>query len=129
MKFAKLSLLLALLTSGCSPKTETSATVGTPQFSIAAGDVASRSVEVATNRVSASPSEQTAVVRLEFTDRKAAAFRKFTKEHLNQKVQIIVGTNVVAEPVIRAEIRSPRCELDFSSAEKAQAVVDSLREK
>lgn len=124
-----LSLILVLFVSACSHKTESTTSTGTPQFSIAVGDVASTSVEVVTDRVPSSPTQQMAVVHLEFSGAKAAEFRKFTKEHLNQKVQIMVGTKVVSEPVIRAEIPSPKIELAFPSPDEAQAVADSLSKK
>jgi len=128
-------LILVLFASACSHKTESSVTTesnvttGSTQFSIAAGDVASTSVEVVTNRVASSPTQETAVVHLEFSAAKAAEFRQFTKNHLNQKVQIMVGEKVVAEPVIRAELPSPNLYLNFSSPEEARAVADSLNKK
>ena len=129
MKYATLSLMLALTVSACSHKTESTPNAGSTQFSIAAGDVVSTSVEVVTGRVPSSPTQEMAVVHLEFSGAKAAAFRQFTKDHINQKVQIMVGTNVVEEPVIRAEIPSRKIELSFSSPEEARAIADSLSKK
>ena len=97
MKTTILSLLLILFASACSHKTESSVTADTSQFPMAAGEVVSTSVEVVTGRLPSSPTQETAVVHLEFSRAKAAEFRKFTREHLNQKVQIMVGTNVVQE--------------------------------
>jgi preprotein translocase subunit SecD len=126
MKTIILSLVLVLFVSACSRKAAT----GTPQFSIAAGDVVgAASVEIVTGRVPSSPTQETAVVHLQFSSAKAAEFRQFTKDHLNQKVQILVGTKVVEEPVIRAEIPSPKIELMFSSSNEAQVVTDSLSKK
>jgi preprotein translocase subunit SecD len=129
MKNATFSLMLALVASACSPKTESTVTAGSTQFSIAAGDVVNTSVEVVTGRVPSSPTQETAVVHVEFSGAKAAEFRKFTKEHLNQKIQIMVGEKIVAEPVIRAEIPSPKIELTFSSPDEAHAIADSLSKK
>jgi preprotein translocase subunit SecD len=129
MKTTTLSLILVLFASACSHKTESSVTAGSTQFSMTAGDVLSTSVETVIGRVPSSPTEKRTVVHLEFSGAKAAEFRKFTKEHLNQKVQIMVGEKVVWEPVIRAEIPSPKIELLFSSPDEARAVADSLSKK
>ena len=126
MKNTTISLLLVLFVSACSHKTEST---GSTEFSIAAGDVVSTSVETVTGRVPSSPTQEMSVVHVELSDAKSTEFRQFTKDHLNQKVQIMVGTNVVEEPVIRAEISSPKIELMFSSPDKAQAVADSLSKK
>jgi preprotein translocase subunit SecD len=133
MKNTTISLLLVLFTSACSHKTETTPTTSTgdttPQFAIAAGDVTNTSVEVVTGRVPSSPTQEMAVVHLELLGAKAAEFRQFTKDHINQKVQIMVGTKVVEEPVIRAEIPSPKIELMFSSPDEARVIADSLSKK
>jgi len=132
MKHTTIGLILVLFTSACSQKpqsTPNTTSGGTPQFLIAAGDVARTSVEVVTGRVPSSPTQEMAVVNLELSSAKAAAFRQFTKDHLNQKVQILVGTKVVEEPVIRAEIPGPKMELMFSSPDEARAVAASLSRK
>lgn len=89
-----------------------------------AGDVVSTSVEIVTNRV---PS--TAVVHLEFTRDKAAEFLKFTQSHLKQKVQILVGTNVVATPIIQSEIPSRKIYLDFPTRDEATRISNYLMTK
>jgi preprotein translocase subunit SecD len=115
MKNALLSLAIMLFVAACSPKSERTST-GTPQFSVAASDVASASAE-------------SAVVHIEFSKAKAEAFRKFTKENLDQKIQVVVGTKVVAEPVIRSEIPGGKIDVSFSSAEEAQKFAASLSQK
>ena len=129
MKNTTLSLLLVLFVSACSHKTESTVTTGSTEFSIAAADVVSTSVETVTGRVVSSPTQAMSVVHVELSGPKSAEFCRFTKDHLNQKVQIMIGTNVVEEPVIRAEISSPKIELMFSSPDKAQAIADSLSKK
>ena len=126
MKNTTIGLLLVLFVSACSHKTTST---GLTEFSIAAGDVVSTSVETVTGRVPSSPTQTMSVVHVELSGAKSAEFRQFTKDHLNQKVQIMVGTDVVEEPVIRAEIASPKIELMFSSPDKAQAIADSLGKK
>jgi preprotein translocase subunit SecD len=129
MKSALLSLLVALLASACSQRTEPTATTGTPRFSVSSGDIITSSVEVVAGRVLASPTQETAVVHIEFSKARAEAFRRFTNEHLDQKVQIVVGRNVVSEPVIRTEIPGGKIEVHFSSPEEARAFAASLSQK
>jgi len=123
MKTTTLSLILIFLASACASKAQDVPTAK-PKFVIMAGDVVSTSVELVTNRV---PS--TAVVHLEFTSGKAAEFRKFTQQHLKQTVQILVGTNVVATPVIQSEIPSKKIYLDFPTREEAARISNYLMTK
>jgi preprotein translocase subunit SecD len=133
MKNTTISLLLVLFVSACSHKTESTQTISTdgstPQFSIAASDVSSASVQTATNSPNLVAAHKTAQVDVHLSTKAAADFQRFTQEHLNQKVQILVGTNVVAEPVIRAVLSRGELPLNFSTPEEAQAVVDSLSKK
>jgi len=130
MKNTIIGLLLVLFISACSHKTESivatdgSVTTNTPQFSMVAGDVVSTSVELVTNGVSS-----TAIVHLEFTSGKAAEFRKFTQQHLKQTVQILVGTNVVATPIIQSEIPSSKIYLNFSTGDEATRISNYLMTK
>jgi len=121
--------MLVLLTSVCASKAQSDPPSIKPQFVIMAGDVVSTSVEVVTGRVPASPTQEMSVVHLEFSSAKAAELRQFTKDHLNQQVQIMVGTNVVQEPMIRAEIPGAKIDLMYSSPEKAQAIAALLSKK
>jgi len=57
------------------------------------------------------PTQAEYVVQLGLSEVRASDFRKFTQLHLNQKVQIVLGTNVVAEPIIRSEVVNGRIEL------------------
>jgi len=129
MKNTTISLLLVLLISACSHKTESTVATGTPHFQIAASDVSTASFQSVTNRADFVAAHKTAVVDVVFSSSKAAEFGKFTREHLNQQVQILVGSKVVAEPRILAEISGGEIELNFTTPEEAQAVVDSLTKK
>ncbi len=115
MKNTLLSLAVLLSVTACSPKSEHNST-SIPQFSVVASDVTSASTE-------------SEVVHLEFSKDKAQAFRRFTKEHLNQKIQVIVGKKVVAEPVVRSEIPGGKIDVSFSSAEDARAFAAKLVKK
>jgi hypothetical protein len=44
------------------------------------------------------------IFHLALSDARAIDFRAFTQQHLGHKVQIVLGTNVVAEPIIRSEV-------------------------
>jgi preprotein translocase subunit SecD len=113
MKKTLLSLVIILLVTACSPKSDNT---GTPQFSVVPADITSASAE-------------TTVVHIEFAKPKAEAFSKFTKEHVNQKIQVVVGSKVVAEPVVRSEIPGGKIDVSFSSAEEAQKFAASLSHK
>jgi len=129
MKNTTLSLLLVLFVSACSHKTESVTTAGLPEFSIAAGDAVGTSVETTTGSVPASPTQAMYMVHVELSGAKGADFRKFTKDHVGQQVQIVVGTKVVQEPMIAAEIVSPKMDLLYSSKDEAQSVADLLSKK
>jgi preprotein translocase subunit SecD len=132
MKNTTLSLLLVLFVSACSHKTEsnpTSTTAGLPEFTIAVGDVVSTSVETVTGHMPSSPTQAESMVHIELSGAKGADFRKFTKDHVGQQVQILVGTKVVQEPMIAAEIVSPKIDLLYSTPAEAQSVADLLSKK
>jgi preprotein translocase subunit SecD len=129
MKNTTLSLLLVLFVSACSHKTESNTTAGLPEFSIAASDVVSSSVETVTGHTPASPTREDYMVHIELSDTKGAEFRKFTKDHVGQHVQILVGTKVVQEPMIAAEIVSPKIDLIYSTPAEAQSIADLLSKK
>jgi preprotein translocase subunit SecD len=129
MKNTTLSLLLVLLVLACSHKTESTTTVSSTGFSIAASDVVSTSVETTTGSVPASPTQAMSMVHVELSAAKAAEFRQFTKDHVSQKVQILVGTKVVQEPVIVSEIVGPKIDLLYSTSAEAQSIADLLSKK
>jgi preprotein translocase subunit SecD len=133
MKNLAIALILVLFTSACSRKTETTPTastgVGLPQFVIAASDVMTASAKSATNRPDLIAAHRNAVVDVQFSSKATADFKKFTQEHLNQQVQILVGSNVFAVTWIRSVHPDGRFQTAFSTLEEAQAVADSLTKK
>ncbi|HEY5297520.1 MAG TPA: hypothetical protein VIK59_06320 [Verrucomicrobiae bacterium] len=133
MRIATLSLFLILFVSACSHKAgntaTSSTTTGTPQFSIAASDVSTASIQIATNTPNLVAAHKTAVVDVQFSIKAAADFQKFTQEHLHQKIQILVGSKVVLQPVVESVISSGELELPFSTPEEAQAVADTLNKR
>ena len=119
-------LAISLLASACSHKTESSVPTNStnkPQFTIAAADLAVPA-ELGTNGVGSG--HETIVIHLQFSAAKADEFRKFTREHAKQQTQLLVGSKVVAEPYINAEISGGKADIAFSSIDQAQPVADSL---
>ena len=102
---------------------------GIPQFVISPADITSVSAKVVTGRYPAEPKRETAVVQMEFSNAKAAEFRIFTRSHTNEFVWILIGTNIVARPVIGAEVTSGKFELGYTSLDEARKVADSLTKK
>ena len=97
-----------------------------PHFTLTAGDLSSPAV-LATN--APTTPRATIVVKLRFSPKTTEAFKDFTREHLDQQIQFIVGSNVVAEPYIKSEIPHGDVELAFSSLSDAQRIRDALNRK
>jgi preprotein translocase subunit SecD len=121
-----LCLAASLLTSACSHKTESSGPPSKPQFIIAAADLAGPA-EISTNGIGTG--HDTIVIHLQFSAKRADEFRQFTREHLNQDTQLVVGTRVVAEPHVAAEISGGQADLSFSTFDQAKVVADALSQK
>jgi RNA polymerase sigma factor (sigma-70 family) len=96
------------------------------QFTIAPADLAVPA-EIVTRTVP--DGRQSVQVHLQFTKAKADEFRKFSRAHINQQTRLLVGSKVVAQPYVRAEITGPEVSLSFSSVDDAQAVVDLLTKR
>jgi len=126
VKTTVLSLILLLFAWACSRKTE-SAVDSKPQFTIAPADLADPPV-LATNS-SPSGANATVVIHLQFSPAKTDAFRKFTRKHIHQQTQLVVGSKVVAEPFILSEIPDARTDLAFSSLDEARVIKDVLSKK
>jgi preprotein translocase subunit SecD len=130
MKTLTLNLALLILISGCGRKIEngvaTNSSNGIPQFQIALGDVSSVSVKGVTSD-GTSNSNAAATIYVEFTKTRASEFHDFTQEHLNQKIQILVGSNVVSEPVLSSVLPGNEITLHFSTLKEANTVLDCLK--
>jgi preprotein translocase subunit SecD len=133
MKNIAIGLILVLFTSACSRKTETTPTASTgvslPQFVFAASDVMTASAKSATNRPDLVAHHRNAVVDVQFSSKATADLRKFTQEHLNQQVQILVGSNVLAVTWIRSVMPDGQFQTAFPTLEEAQAFADTLMKK
>lgn len=124
-----LSFALVLFVSACSRKAESGQIQGAgganlPGFAFAARDIASP-VTVATN------TSGNLVVDIRLSGVKAEELRKFTQEHVNQRVQIMFGAKVLARPKILDEISNGEVEETFASSasNQAWAVADLLNRK
>src|ERR1051325_16769 len=130
-KIAILTQVLVLLASACSHTAQRGSSYSLdpskPQCRIAAADLAAPAV-LATNS-SPSGANATIVLHVQFTAAKTEAFRTFTREHMKQQTQLVVGSKVVAEPTIVAEISDGRADIAFSSFDDARAVRDALSKK
>jgi preprotein translocase subunit SecD len=98
-----------------------------PLFMVVAGDLSAPAV-LGTN-ASPTGAHATIVVRVAFNARASERFQEFTRYHTNQQIQFMVGSNVVAEPLIRTEIPHGKVEIDFSSLNEAKHVRDTLNGK
>jgi preprotein translocase subunit SecD len=114
------------LAIGCSKPTAKSLGGTAPQFHIASGDVSSASVSVVTGQILANPTQEVALLHVRLTDSKAKEFQKFTREHIKQKIQVVIFGKVATEPVILQEITSGQLDLPYSSSNEASNVAQSL---
>lgn len=91
-----------------------------PQFALTRADLAA-APSLETFR-SPSGKDRTFIVHLRMGPAKADAFRQFTRDHKNQQTQLVVGTEVIAEPFVAAEIDDGRVDIGFSSRDEARRV-------
>ena len=75
-----------------------------PQFRINPADVSAWSMKLI-NGGSSFPTNEEFVVRMALSKARADEFKTFTKAHVKEKVQILLGANVVSEPVIESQVR------------------------
>ena len=125
VKNTTLGLLLVLVMSACSHKNENNP-AGAPQFHITASDVTSVSVQPITI---VKTGRKLAELDVVLSREKAAEYHQFTQEHLNQRVQVLVGTNLIVDPWIRSADSSGRFETSFSRIEEAHTLADLLTRK
>lgn len=69
------------------------------------------------------------VIHLNFTKAKAEEFRAYTRAHLNQSAQFVIGSRIVKGPLIGSEISDGQVDLTFLSLSEANAVADSLAKR
>lgn len=89
-----------------------------PTFVIQPGDISKAAI------VLNAPDHAT--LDLSLTSRKRAELTRFTTENLGQKVSIMIGDTVVAEPVVRDALRGDFISIAITSPEKALEHARSL---
>lgn len=132
MKLAAMGLVLVLLSSACSRRSEPSPSAvtpntatgdGKPHFDLVASDLAAPAV-ISTNGIG--QPQDTVVVNFQLSADKAAEFAKFTQAHLGQQVQLICDSNVLAEPYVASPIKDGRVQAAFSSLKQARVIEELL---
>lgn len=135
MRIATLSLVLILLASACSRRSESDPIPGTPngaigstkaQFEFVASDLAAPAV-MSTNGIGSG--HATVVIHFQLSADRAAEFAKFTQAHLRQEAKLICDSKVVAEPFIASPITDGRVQVTFSSREQARETEQLLNKK
>jgi hypothetical protein len=116
MKTTLLSLTAVLLLCGYAGQSQSSPTLGAPQFQIGARDVAKMSMRLNKGDPS-DPTQGVYFVQLGLSSARTTDFQEFTQLHLNQKVRIVLGTNVAAEPIIRSAVTNGYIALHCPAAE------------
>lgn len=129
MKTTAFSLVLLLFVSACSHKGD-SVTGNTPQLLIALSDiVGGGGLVTKLNRAKLVDTNMTAAVWIRLSDKAAHDLEIFSREHLNQRVQFQLGTNVVGETMYSV-ITNKELDLFFPSTDEAiavqRAVADAL---
>jgi hypothetical protein len=138
MKKAIITGIMAatILIAGCGKKSPSSsaahpsaqaerafATNALPQFSIAAGDLASPA-RVITNKTGS------IAVEIILSDSALQQYRKFRQEHLNQQIEILAGSKVLMKLMVHTPTSGRGFGVDFAPSDtNAQTLVDWLNEK
>src|SRR2546426_652718 len=115
MKITISALLVALFACGCSKNAVSTDVKVLPQFHIINTDVTTASVSVVTGQITANPTQEVALLHITLVDSKAAEFQKFTREHLREKIQVLVLGKVTIQPVVLDEISSGQIDVPYSS--------------
>jgi preprotein translocase subunit SecD len=66
-------------------------------------------------------------VSLALTEPATDRFRAFTEEHIDEKLAIVVGGQIVAEPIIRERIEGGSLFIEVSDYDQACDVFDAVR--
>jgi preprotein translocase subunit SecD len=122
--------MICVIICGCNRRREAASgqnpVSAVPQFYITDQDLQSVSpVDGAFNQNSSGPF----VISIKLNGNKSTEFHDFTANHLNQKVQVIVGTNIVVEPVIRAILSGQDIVISRPSLNDANALMKLLKQR
>ena len=111
---------------GCSKHVASDDTNTSPQFHIDATDVSTTTISVVTGQITANPTQEVALLHVKLSESKTGEFQKFTREHVDHKIQIVVLGKVTIEPVVLREIASGQLDLPYSTSNEASKVAQSL---
>ncbi len=109
-----LSLSVFLLLGVCF-----GASLDLPQFRINPADVSAMSMKLIKGGPSF-PTNEEYVVRMALSKARADEFQTFTKAHVKEKVQILLGTNVVSESVLESQVTDGKVVLHYPSDQIAK---------
>jgi hypothetical protein len=136
MKTLAFGLMLPLILSGCAAQTHShheampiraeNPAPAMAQFFVTPYDVSSASVQTLTV---VRTGRKLAELDVLFSSDKAAEYHQFTEQHLNQRIQVLVGTNVIVQPWIFSADTSGKLEVSISDFERAQRLADLLARK
>jgi len=136
MKKIAFGLMLALLPSGCARHAQDPfggqvSRAGFPprvmaQFFVTPEEVSSASVQTLTV---IRTGRKLAELDVQFSDEKAAEYQQFTQRHLNQRIQVMVGTNVIVQPWIFSAETSGKLAVSISDFDRAHRLADLLVRK
>src|SRR5207248_3222156 len=108
---------------------EGASATGTPQFSLALSDISGGGLVIATNQPELVAAHKQFVEFLRLSSTAATDLQKFSQTHLNQQVQFLIGTNVVAQQTISSVITNNELDLYYPSWAATKVVSDALVKK
>lgn len=77
-------------------------------------------------RVDSRKSHTGTIVIVRLSPQKREEFAALTKENLGKEIDVIVGAEVVARPLVKEYIESPVMQISCDTPEKAQRIMDAL---
>jgi preprotein translocase subunit SecD len=81
------------------------------------------------NRAKLVDTNATAAVWYRLSSKAARRLETFSRKHLNQRVQFVIGTNVVVEETMYSVISDAQLDLFFTNTDQALVVQKALMEK
>ena len=64
-------------------------------------------------------SSETSRIRVTLSEAKVEELRLLTSENIGKQIQLVIGDQVVSEPIVRTEIRGPEFEITADTREMA----------
>lgn len=125
----QLAETLATRNAQLAQKATTNTYADATQFPISRNDISGTAMRAARELDSSDPSQQSdkhyAIV-LTLTSAKANEFLEFKQTHLNQAIQMLVGTNIAKEPAILSGNKVSSIQVYFNSSKEAVEFADAI---